>query len=71
MNYKTLKDLRLSKGLLQSDIAYRVGVSIPFYSMVENGFRVPTLKCSKRISYLLGVSLDQFYSLIEENINKV
>lgn len=66
-----LKGLRISKGLVQREIAYKSGISIPFYSMVESGIRVPSLKCSRRISSILGISLDDFYSLIEKNINKV
>ena len=70
MNCKSLKDLRLSKGFVQRDIADKVGISIPFYSMVESGLRIPSLMCSKKISLLLGISLDEFYSLIEKNKNK-
>lgn len=70
MNCKSLKDLRLSKGFVQRDIADKVGISIPFYSMVESGLRIPSLMCSRKISLLLGISLDEFYSLIEKNKNK-
>ena len=71
MDEKSLKDLRVSKGLLQRELAEKAGVSIPFYSMVESGIRLPSLKCSKDIAYMLGISLDDFYSLVENNINKI
>lgn len=70
MNYKNLKDIRLAKGFYQRDIADKIGISIPFYSMVESGFRVPSLICARRIAYILGISLDEFCILIENNINK-
>lgn len=70
MDCKNLKDIRLAKGFYQREIADKAGVSIPFYSMVESGFRIPSLICAKKIAYILGISLDEFYTLIENNINK-
>lgn len=71
MNGKSLRDLRLSKGLFQRNIADKTGISIPFYSMVESGLRIPSLKCSRKISSMLGISLDEFYRIIEKNIKKI
>lgn len=71
VKYKSLRDLRLSKGLLQRDIADKTRVSVPFYSMVESGIRIPSLRCSKKISSILGISLDEFYRLTENNKNKI
>lgn len=71
MDEKSLKDLRITRGLFQREVAEKVGVSIPFYSMVESGIRLPSLKCSKDMAYMLGISLDDFYKLVENNINKI
>ena len=71
MKCSNLKDLRLSKGFYQRDIADKVGISIPFYSMVESGIRVPSLMCSRKMAYILGISLDEFCLLIENNTNKI
>ncbi len=66
-----LRSLRISKGLLQREIADRVGVSIPFYSLVESGLRIPSLNCSKRIACVFGLSLDEFFLLVQDNVNKL
>lgn len=71
MNYKSLRDLRMSRGLYQREIADKTDISVAFYSLIESGFRIPSLKCAKRLSLIMGISLDDFYSLIEENINRV
>lgn len=71
MDYETLRDLRLSKGLYQREIADKTGISLTFYSLIESGFRIPSLRCANKISIIMGISLDDFYSLIIENINRV
>lgn len=71
MSKLDLRSLRISKGLLQREIADRVGVSIPFYSMVESGIRIPSLNCAKRIACVFGLTLDEFFVLVQENNNKL
>lgn len=71
MDPTNLKELRRVKGLLQREVADKSDISIPFYSLIENGLRMPSLKCSKKICQVLGISLDEFFILVKENKNKL
>ena len=67
-----LAEIRIAKGLLQKDVAQAAGVTRAFYTQVENGTRVPSLKAAKAMADILGVSLDVFFDalgVIEWNSN--
>lgn len=53
-----LKELRLAKGLKQSDMAKLLGVAKSTYSMYESGLRTPTISKAKDTSKILDVSVD-------------
>jgi transcriptional regulator with XRE-family HTH domain len=53
-----LKELRLAKGLKQSDMAKLLGVAKSTYSMYESGLRTPTIPKAKEIAKILDVSVD-------------
>ncbi len=53
------RNLRLSRGFTQKDIADRLGISKSAVSMYENGSRVPDLDTLKRIADILQVNLDE------------
>lgn len=61
-----LKVTRINRGLLQRDIADRVGISRSFYSLIETGFRVPSIHVAKEIALVLNLSLDELYALIKK-----
>lgn len=58
---KTLKDLRLKKGLTQAMVADIVGISVSHYSNIENRNRGINYKLAKRLSACLSVSIDNIY----------
>lgn len=62
---KSLKDIRLSKNLFQRDIVERCNISIAFYSLMESGYRNPSMKTAKKIALCLGITLDEFYEALQ------
>lgn len=62
--YSKLAEIRISKGLIQKDVAQAAGVTRAFYTQVENGTRVPSLKAAKAMADILGVSLDVFFDAL-------
>lgn len=54
---ETLKFLRASSGMKQSELARRVGVSPNYISMVETNRRVPSIELAKAIADEFGVPL--------------
>lgn len=62
-----LKQLRINKGLLQKEVASKVGISKAFYSMIESGKRVCSIHNGSKIASILDVSLDEFYNLLNAN----
>lgn len=59
----TLKQAREGKGLSQADLADAVGLKQSTISQYENGSRKPSLVKAKRLSNILGISLDEFFCL--------
>ena len=69
MGKKSLRTIRLSKNLLQIDLAHRAGISPSYYSLIEAGHRNPSLKTASRLSKGLGISLDKFYTALQISKN--
>lgn len=59
-----LAEIRKKRGLKQIDIARAAGVSRVFYTQVENGDRIPSLKRAKPMADALGITLDEFYDAL-------
>lgn len=59
-----LKDIRISKNMMQKDIAKISGVSSPYYCLLEKGERVPSMKTAMRIASALNLTLDEFYKVL-------
>lgn len=59
----TLKQAREEKGLSQAELADAVGLKQSTISQYENGSRKPGLVKAKRLSNILGISLDEFFCL--------
>lgn len=56
--HERLKRLREQQGLLQKELAAKVGVSRSTVASWENGHRVPELGTTEKLAHLFGVSLD-------------
>jgi transcriptional regulator with XRE-family HTH domain len=52
---EALKDVRISKGLSQAQIASRAGLSRSHYTNIETGARKPSLSVMQAICKALGV----------------
>lgn len=59
-----LKEKRDEKGLVQRDVAEKVGISRQFYTLIETGARNPSTKVAKKIATTLGFQ-DKWYLLLE------
>lgn len=51
-----IKKLRKERGLLQVDLAVRVGISTGYVGSIEQGLRYPSLKILQKIAKTLKVS---------------
>ena len=58
-----LKDLRIEKGLSQSELARRTGISSTAIVLWEAGQRSPTLDSAMVIAEFFGVSIDYLAGL--------
>ena len=56
---ETLKELRVSMGVKQTDLAKAVGVSKGCISLWENNLREPTLSCLLALADYFQVTLDE------------
>lgn len=53
-----IKDIRLRKGLIQSDVAAALGVSSVVYSRYETGKRQPSIDMLIQMADIFGVTVD-------------
>ena len=58
---KWLKDLRLSKGMTQQEVANKGEFARTYYTMVENGVRTPSVKMAKDIGGALDFDWTKFF----------
>ena len=54
---KTIKELRKEKDLTQKELAYAVGITNVYLSMIENSIKTPSLKLLAKLSEVFGVPL--------------
>ena len=64
MEKRTLYEIRKEKGLLQKEIAEASFVSTTYYSFVERGERIPSMKAASRMAGILDITLDEFFQSI-------
>lgn len=58
-----LKDLRLEKGLGQTELASAIGVSKGIISLWENGLREPNMYSLIILSQFFNISIDELVGL--------
>lgn len=58
---KTVKFLRMAKGLTQGEVAQELDVTANYISLVENNKREPSLSFLKNLSNLLDVPVGLFF----------
>ena len=65
-----IKELRNKRGLSQSDIAQKLGISRPSYISIEQGKRELTLSEAEKLSELFGVTLKEMNNGVFANYEK-
>ncbi len=60
-----LKEIRLSSGLTQAELAQKVQVSRKTINTVENGIFVPSTILSLRLARQLGVQVEELFQLVD------
>ena len=62
LNREWLKELRIRKNMTQSQISEACGISLSYYSLIENGERDLPVKTAKKIAKALKFKWSKFYS---------
>lgn len=62
-----LKFLRLSKGLLQKDVARALGISTQAYSLYEKGLREPNLDTLEKLAAFFGVTPNELIGWTDDS----
>ena len=57
-----MKEIRMQKGLLQKDIAFKTGLSRPAISLYENGHKQPSMNAAHKIAKALDSTIDELFS---------
>lgn len=63
---KTLKDLRIEKGMTQTDVAIAVGCSLASYRMWEIGVTNPSSENYERLKVVLGIQSEEGHTKCQD-----
>ena len=61
-----LKEFRTARGLTQTELALRIGVSRKTINTVENSVFVPSTILALSLARALGTTVEQLFHLIED-----
>ena len=62
---KRLKAARIAKGVTQTELAARIGVTAQAVSSFEKGTKEPKMEMVKRIAEALGISVAELYGRMD------
>ncbi len=65
-----IKALRMERGLSQSFIGEKLGLSRPSYTAIEQGTRELTLQEAEKLSELFGISIEEFANALTPHYEK-
>ncbi len=68
---KTIKFLRVAKGIKQGELAERIKVSTNYISLVENDKREPSLSFIKELANVLDVPIGLLFLELDMSKNEV
>lgn len=68
--HKFIKDIRIKKGLLQADVAKKIGISRSSYIAIEKGNKDLTLGEFEKLSGILNVSFEELENRESPNYEK-
>jgi transcriptional regulator with XRE-family HTH domain len=60
---KSIQTCRVKRGLSQTELARRAGLSVSYLSMLENSKRDPTISTVERIATAIGVPVEILFFL--------
>lgn len=60
-----LKNVRLTRGMTQKDVATAAGIARESYTNIENGVRRPSVLVAKKIADVLGIEWSELF--LDEN----
>lgn len=66
---KTIRTLRIQKGLSQEKLAEEIDSHQVYISEIERGLKIPSLTVLFEIAKCFGLSLTELVSMIESNAN--
>ena len=61
ININILKKVRETKGLSQTELAYKAGITPRYIAFIESGDRNPSLKVAKKIADILNSTVDDIF----------
>jgi transcriptional regulator with XRE-family HTH domain len=64
-----LRDVRLTKGLSQEELAYRSGLHRTYISILERGLKSPSLSTIFRLFSILEIKPQDFLSLVSDKLD--
>ena len=67
---RRIKNLREAKNLTQNALANNAGVSPTYIYQLEKGEKSPTIEYLDHICWGLGISIEEFFSLKEQTVEK-
>lgn len=56
-----IKKIRQDKSLTQEQLAQAVGISRSFYTLIENGYRKPSLKVAIKLAQELDCQVEELF----------
>jgi transcriptional regulator with XRE-family HTH domain len=68
---RTLKKLRLAKGLSQEDFGSEAGLHRTYVSQLERGLKSPSLKTLCKVSEVLGIQMSELLRHVEDELKHV
>ena len=66
MFIENMKKARIRAGLTQAQMAEKIGVAPPTYSLYESGNREPDIKKIKQIAIILGITGNELLGIDDE-----
>lgn len=63
---KTLKTIRLDKGMTQQEVANMIGISITSYNLIEQGRKIGRIETWKKLQLLFNINDIDMWNLIKD-----
>lgn len=61
ISINNLRRIRESRGLSQTELAYKTGVTPRYIAFIETGDRTPSLKTASKLAKVLNTTVDDIF----------